>query len=98
MSTPVPAVLGIFTVASMTILVTGCKPMEDVLAVMNNGEPMPGGPSSSAMSLSQTVETVEPVAVVAEVPAVNPADCVVPAHLFRSMQCDEITGQLIPIR
>lgn len=72
------------------------NPFEAALTLMNGGTPVPAGAAS--VSLSQTVETVEPVAVVAEAPAVSPADCVVPAHLFRSMQCDEVTGLIVPIR
>lgn len=90
-------ILGIFTVAGLSLIVTGCEPLENALAVMNNGQPMPGGPSTPTVSLH--LASAPPVVEQeVEVPAGDPADCVVPSHLFRSMQCDEATGQLIPIR
>jgi hypothetical protein len=96
MSTPVPAILGIFAVAGLSIIVTGCEPLENVLKVANNGQPMPGGPSPSVAVYVSPTPSVERVEVALEtVAAAEP--CVVPAHLFRSMQCDE-GGQLIPIR
>lgn len=90
-------ILGIFTIAGATVLLTGCEPLENVLTVMNSGTPMPGGPSTPTVSLhlSSAPPVVEQEV---EVAAGDPADCVVPAELFRSMQCDEATGQLIPIR
>jgi hypothetical protein len=89
-------ILGIFAVAGLSIIVTGCEPLENVLRVANNGQPMPGGPSPSVAVYVSPTPSVERVEVAFEtVAAAEP--CVVPAHLFRSMQCDE-GGQLIPIR
>ena len=89
-------ILGLFSVAGLSIIVTGCEPLENVLKVANNGQPMPGGPSTPTVSLhlSSAPPVVEQEV---GVPAGDPADCVVPAELFRSMQCDE-AGNLIPIR
>lgn len=89
-------IIAVLTIAGTTFALTGCEPLENALAVMNNGQPMPGGPSSPVVSLHVSSVPQE-VAQVAEVPAMDPADCVVPAHLFRSMQCDE-GGNLVPIR
>jgi hypothetical protein len=97
MSTPVPAILGIFTVAGLSLIVTGCEPLENVLKVANNGQPMPGGPSQSALYVSPSGDSGVPVVEVALETVAAAEPCVVPAHLFRSMQCDE-GGQLIPIR
>jgi hypothetical protein len=90
-------ILGVFAIAGTTVLLTGCEPLENALAVMNNGQPMPGGPSTpvASLHLSSAPPVVEQEV---EVPAGDPVECTVPAHLFRSMQCDEVTGQLIPIR
>lgn len=89
-------ILGIFAVAGLSIIVTGCEPLENVLTVMNSGTPVPGGPSPSVAVYVSPTPSVERVEVALEtVAAAEP--CVVPAHLFRSMQCDE-GGQLIPIR
>jgi hypothetical protein len=70
------------------------NPMENALTLMNGGTPMPGGPSTSALYVSQTVERVEPVEVVAEVEP----PCHVPASHFRSHWCNPDTGkfELIP--
>lgn len=84
-------IIAVLTIAGTTFALTACEPLENALSVMNNGEPMPGGPSSSAMSLSQTVE---PVAVVAE----PEPPCHVPASHFRTHWCNPDTGkfELIP--
>jgi hypothetical protein len=89
-------ILGIFAVAGLSIIVTGCEPLENVLRVANNGQPMPGGPSPSVAVYVSPTPSVERVEVAFEIVAAA-EPCVVPAHLFRSMQCDE-GGNLIPIR
>jgi hypothetical protein len=96
MTLTIKPIVGIFAVAGLSIIVTGCEPLEAVLKVANNGQPMPGGPSPSVAVYVSPTPSVERVEVALEtVAAAEP--CVVPAHLFRSMQCDE-GGQLIPIR
>jgi len=96
MTIRIAPILGLFSVAGLSIIVTGCEPLENVLRVANNGQPMPGGPSPSVAVYVSPTPSVERVEVALErVAAAEP--CVVPAHLFRSMQCDE-GGQLIPIR
>lgn len=66
------------------------NPFEKALTTLNGGTPVPGGPVSVAYVASPVVEVVEAV-------APEPVECVVPAQLFRTMQCDE-GGKLIPIR
>lgn len=96
MTLTIKPILGIFAVAGLSIIVTGCEPLENVLTVMNSGTLVPGGPSPSVAVYVSPTPSVERVEVALEtVAAAEP--CVVPAHLFRSMQCDE-GGQLIPIR
>jgi hypothetical protein len=85
-------ILGVFAIAGSTVLLTGCEPLENALAVMNNGQPMPGGPSSPVVSLHVSSVPQE-VAQVAEVPA----ECVVPPARFREVWCNPDTGILEPI-
>lgn len=89
-------IIAVLTIAGSTFALTGCEPLENALAVMNNGQPMPGGPSTPTVSLhlSSAPPVVEQEV---EVAAGDPENCIVPAELFRSMQCDE-AGNLIPIR
>lgn len=92
MSTPVPAILGIFTVASMTILVTGCDDIDDAMRVFE------GKPTKAQIAHEQSALYVSPSGD-SGVPVVEVERCtVVPAHLFRTHQCDDVTGELIPIR
>jgi len=86
-------ILGIFAVAGLSIIVTGCEPLENVLKVANNGQPMPGGPSPSVALYVSPVPSVPVVEV-----ALEERCTVVPAHMFRTHQCDDETGKIIPIR
>lgn len=86
--------LPILAIGVLTLPLANCDkdhPFEKALTVLNSGTPVPGGPSVS-MYVSH-VEDVE----VAEV-ALEERCTVVPAHLFRTHQCDDVTGELIPIR
>ena len=87
-------IVGIFAVAGLSIIVTGCEPLENVLRVANNGQPMPGGPSQVSYYVSP-VPSVPVVEVALEDVPEPQEPCVVPAQLFRSMQCDE-GGNLVP--
>ena len=89
-------ILGVFAIAGTSFLLTGCEPLENVLTAMNGGTPMPGGPSTPTVSLhlSSAPPVVEQEV---EVPAGDPENCVVPALMFRTHQCDE-QGRIIPIR
>ena len=94
MSTPVPAILGIFTVAGMTLLCTGCDDIDDAMRVFE-GKPTKAQVAheqSVALHLSSAPPVVEQEV---EVAAVEPC-LVVPAALFRTHQCED--GVLIPIR
>ena len=89
-------IIAVLSIAGMTHVLTACEPLENVLKVANNGQPMPGGPSPSVAVYVSPVASVERVEVALEtVAAAEP--CVVPPQLFRSMQCDE-GGNLVPIR
>jgi hypothetical protein len=96
MSTPVPAILGIFAVAGLSIIVTGCEPLEAVLKVANNGQPMPGGPSPSVAVYVSPTPSVERVEVALEDVPEPQEPCVVPPLKFRELWCNE-AGILEPI-
>jgi hypothetical protein len=67
------------------------NPFEKALTTLNGGTPVPGGPSQSALYVSPSGDSG---VLVVEVERCT----VVPAHLFRTHQCDDVTGELIPIR
>lgn len=89
-------ILGVFAIAGTTVLLVGCDDWDDF------GRLVEGKPTKAQVAHEQSVSlhlsSAPPVVEQeVEVPAGDPADCVVPAALFRSMQCDE-AGNLIPIR
>jgi hypothetical protein len=88
--TYIKPIVGIFAVAGLSIIVTGCEPLEAVLKVANNGQPMPGGPSPSVAVYVSPTPSVERVEVALEdVPA---PPCTVPASAFRTHWCNPWTG------
>ncbi len=97
MTIRIPAILGVFAIAGSTVLLTACEPLENALAVMNNGQPMPGGPSPSVAVYVSPTPSVERVEVAWETEIV-PAECIVPAARFREVWCNPDTGILEAIR
>jgi hypothetical protein len=95
MSAPVPAILGIFAVAGLSIIVTGCDDIDDAMRVFE-GKPTKAQIAHEQQGVSYYVSPVPSVPVV-EV-ALEERCTVVPAHMFRTHQCDEETGTIIPIR
>ena len=97
MTLTIKPILGIFAVAGLSIIVTGCEPLENVLRVANNGQPMPGGPSPSVAVYVSPTPSVERVEVALETEIV-PAECIVPPLRFRELWCNPDTGILEAIR
>ena len=101
MTIRIAPIVGIFSIAGACVVLTGCDDIDDAMRVLE-GKPTKAqvAHEKSQASVSYYVSptpSVERVEVAFErVAAAEP--CVVPAHLFRSMQCDEATGQIIPIR
>lgn len=97
MSIRIAPIMGIFTVASMTILVTGCDDWDDF------GRIVEGKPTKAQVAHEQSVAvyvsptpSVERVEVALETEIV-PADCIVPAARFREVWCNPATNNLEPI-
>jgi hypothetical protein len=82
-------VLGIFAVAGLSIIVTGCEPLENVLRVANNGQPMPGGPSPSVAVYVSPTPSVERVEVALEDVPEPQEPCVIIGAEFRQWMCSE---------
>jgi hypothetical protein len=97
MTLTINPIVGIFAVAGLSIIVTGCEPLENVLTVMNSGTPVPGGPSPSVAVYVSPTPSVERVEVALETEIV-PADCIVPPARFREVWCNPDTGILEAIR
>jgi hypothetical protein len=76
-------ILGVFAIAGTTVLLTGCEPLENVLKVANNGQPMPGAPSQSALYVSPSGDSGVPVVEMEREP------CVILATEFRQWMCSE---------
>lgn len=96
MTIRIAPILGLFSVAGLSIIVTGCEPLENALAVMNSGTPVPGGPSPSVAVYVSPTPSVERVEVALETEIV-PAECIVPAARFREVWCNPATNNLEPI-
>jgi hypothetical protein len=81
-------ILGVFAIAGTTVLLTGCEPLENALAVMNNGQPMPGSPSQVSYYVSPVASV--PVVEVALEDVPEPQEpCVILATEFRQWMCSE---------
>lgn len=89
-------IVGIFAVAGLSIIVTGCDDIDDAMRVVE------GKPTKAQIAHEQQQSVALYVSPVPSVPVVEVAleeRCtVVPAHMFRTHQCDEETGVIIPIR
>ena len=95
----IPAILGVFAIAGSTVILTGCDDWDDFGRLVE-GKPTKAQIAHEQQGVSYYVSPVPsvPVVEVALEDVPEPQEpCVVPAILFRSMQCDE-GGNLIPIR
>lgn len=84
MSTPVPAILGIFTVAGMSLIVTGCDDWDDF------GRLVEGKPTKAQVAHEQSVSlhlSSAPPVVEQEVEVAAPCQIIGPE--FRTHMCTE---------